>query len=292
MHKLLLFFARAIRLPDSYCSCLTLLSKKKKQLRATTPLCSGILYLLLFVVAIPSDLAGVPAATISFTSAAMKQDTLTSTKAQRSPYTDTSTLRIRSFSPEKLAAYKKDQAFDYAEEIVPITWWQKLKHWFYNLLQKTFVNQRSFTAIKWLLVILGAAALVFLVYKLSGMQLMGIFGKKSGTQTTTAPLEENIHAINFEEQVQQAILQQNFRLAVRLLYLRSLKKLTDKHLIDWRPGKTNQAYIAEIDAKPTKTAFIGLTNQFEYVWYGDFQIQSQHFNQIREAFASFDKELI
>lgn len=248
---------------------------------------------LFIIVHVPSDFAwAAEKASIRLDSTVLGQDSLSSAKARQTDLaTDTSTLHIRSFSPEKLDAYKKDQAFDYAEEIVPITWWQKLKYWFYDLLKKTFANRGSAIAIKWLLILVGAAALIFLVYKLSGMQVMGLFRKKSSAELVVSPLAENIHAIDFEEQVQQAIFQQNFRLAVRLLYLKSLKNLTDKHLIDWQPGKTNQTYITEISPISIKKAFITLTHQFEYVWYGDFQIQSQHFNQIRETFASFNKDL-
>ncbi|MGH2624045.1 MAG: DUF4129 domain-containing protein, partial [Sphingobacterium sp.] len=72
--------------------------------------------------------------------------------------------------------------------------------------------------------------------------------------------------------------------AIRLLYLRSLKQLTDQQYIDWQPGKTNQAYIQELSEKPFQANFALLTSQFEYTCYGDFTVQKQHFIIIKEAF--------
>ncbi|GAA4805268.1 DUF4129 domain-containing protein [Olivibacter ginsenosidimutans] len=205
---------------------------------------------------------------------------------------DSSMVDLRSISKESLAVYKHDPTFNYEENIVPIGWWQQLKHWFYQLLQRIFASKGSAIALKWLLIFAGVFALLLLIYKLSGMDLMHIFRKSKTLGDPTAfENEENIHIINFEEELKQAIQAGNFRLAVRLLYLQSLKGLTDRQLIDWQPGKTNHAYLQELHETPLKKNFAQLTGQFEYIWYGGFPIQKQDFGHIHDDFTSFYQQI-
>ena len=203
--------------------------------------------------------------------------------------TDSSTLLLRSFKTEKLIIYKKDPAFNYLETTIPSNWWQQFKHWFYDKLGNLLINKKSSLAVKWIVILLGATALIFLVYKLLGMNIMHIFGRQSRSdQTQLIDPTENIHVIDFDAELQQAIESNNFKSAIRLLYLKSLKELTDKQYIDWQPGKTNQTYIQELSEKPFQGNFALLTNQFEYTWYGDFTVQKQHFTIIKEAFNTFN----
>lgn len=135
---------------------------------------------------------------------------------------------------------------------------------------------------------MGVAAFVFLIYKLSGMNLMAVFGKKTKVITDASFDEvENIHVIQFEKEIKQAIERGDFRQAVRFLYLQSLKDLTDKGLIDWQPGKTNKIYLQELRASSLKEDFTELTGQFEYIWYGGFSIAAADFVPLQDRFHSF-----
>ena len=121
---------------------------------------------------------------------------------------------------------------------------------------------------------------------------MGIFRKKA----TTAPIPyseffEDINAINFDEEIENAIAKGNYRFAVRLLYLKCLKHLSNSGLIDWQIDKTNSAYISELKNQQQQDAFRMLTLQFEYVWYGEFLIDQQAFKTIDTSFRDFNKKV-
>ena len=98
---------------------------------------------------------------------------------------------------------------------------------------------------------------------------------------------ENIYAIDFNAEIDKAVTQQNYRLAVRLLYLRSLRQLADAGLIHWDVNKTNTIYINELANAEQRLAFKLLTRQFEYVWYGEFIIDAQIFTKITALFNNF-----
>lgn len=106
--------------------------------------------------------------------------------------------------------------------------------------------------------------------KLLRIEFTGLFGKKA--RPFTVPYEthaENIHELNFNALLDEAVRQQDYRRAIRLYYLRALKQLSDKALIDWQPGKTNHRYIRELQAQALRLDFEKITALFEYVWYGE-----------------------
>jgi hypothetical protein len=102
---------------------------------------------------------------------------------------------------------------------------------------------------------------------------------------------ENIHEINFDDDIESALAQRNFKLAVRLLYLRSLKQLNDAGLIQWQIEKTNSVYVDELSNPNQRQTFSILTRQFEYIWYGNFPIDEQAFRNINTLFQDFKQIL-
>src|SRR5205085_92934 len=78
------------------------------------------------------------------------------------------------------------------------------------------------------------------------------------------PADEDIFTLNFDIELQSAIAGQNYRSAVRLLYLRTLKELSDHNIIDYRNGSTNRDYLIQLYNTPYYQDFFRLTRSFEY----------------------------
>ncbi len=205
---------------------------------------------------------------------------------------DSSTVEVRQFDEASLDRFRNHPDFQYEEQQLDLSWWQRFKRWVRHQLIDLFSRDGSWELLKNVLIVLGVIALVYLIVKLLGMDPTGIFLRKARTaEIPFAEHTENIHAIDFESELQKAITVGNYRLAVRLLYLDCLKRLSDSKYIDWQPAKTNTAYIGELTDTDTRTAFRGLTRQFEYVWYGDFRINEQHFTRLHTAFKQFGERL-
>ncbi len=98
---------------------------------------------------------------------------------------------------------------------------------------------------------------------------------------------EDIHGLDFGTAINQAIDDQHYRLAVRLLYLQTLKRLADAQLIRYQREKTNRQYVYELAGTPHQRGFDRLTQQFDYVWYGNAPINGEQFGQIQSAFRTF-----
>ena len=104
-------------------------------------------------------------------------------------------------------------------------------------------------------------------------------------------IPEDIHEINFNDKILEAVKEGNYRRAVRFQFLRILKQLSDNALIDLTSSKTNRIYARELKATLHYNSFINLVVIFEYVWYGDFIISQNEYSSIEQQFQDFLKSL-
>lgn len=119
-----------------------------------------------------------------------------------------------------------------------------------------------------------------------------IFHKKpAAIQEEDALLEENIFELPFESEITKAIAVANYRLAVRLLYLQTLKKLDNASLINYQHEKTNHDYLQELKDTPLFKNFAQLTRHFDYIWYGQFSVSKKVFQYVHQDFISFYQNL-
>ena len=61
--------------------------------------------------------------------------------------------------------------------------------------------------------------------------------------------EDDISQINFDELITSAMEAKQYKLAVRYMFLKSLKLLAEKGQIELRNNKTNYQYLSEIKSK-------------------------------------------
>ena len=208
---------------------------------------------------------------------------------------DTSKVNVYSFNASALEKYKKSPDFDYrdADAKTGLNWWDRFWNWFWELIAKLFGNSQptaapSFPFMKYLIEAGAVILLVFIIIKLAGLNISNIFNREAAEiQVPYSESLENIHQITFDEEIEKALNQRNYRLAIRLLYLSTLKQLNDAHLIQWQLEKTNSTYLNELRDATQRQSFGILTRQFEYVWYGDFPVDGQSFQNINTLFHDF-----
>lgn len=209
---------------------------------------------------------------------------------------DSSKIVVRSFNNAELNVYRKDKAFIYdRDQTQDEGFWSRFWSWLWRVIRSWFGDVKPgvpqtnyFWFVKYIVMAVLAGLVVFILVKVMGLDLK-IFARKSkAIEVPYVESMDNIHEINFEEEIEKAIAAGNYRLAVRLFYLHTLKKLNDQQLIDWQPEKTNQDYVTELAASEKQEPFKQLTLQFEYVWYGEFFIDKQNFTAIRGLFDQFN----
>lgn len=207
---------------------------------------------------------------------------------------DSSVIELRAFDKKAIKAYKENPDFNYYIQAGKhnSSWWTRFWDWFWRWIQNLIGEKKEPNSIspilKYSLLIVVIVGLVCIIVKLLGEDLSNIFIKKSKKlHLPFSETLENIHEISFDEEIGKALQNNNFRLAVRLLFLNTLKNLNDAKLIDWQIEKTNAAYLNELKSEDHKEYFSVLTRQFEYVWYGDSYINKQSFENIKTIFSNF-----
>ena len=138
-----------------------------------------------------------------------------------------------------------------------------------------------------------AGLILYVVLKVLNIDARDLFFRiRASTRIDFKLAEENIHELDFEKLINDAIHRKEYRDGVRLLFLFSLKKLSDAHLIQWMPGKTNDEYMAELQHHPAKQRLQELRYYFDYAWYGHFEINDRTFASVHQTFREFDASLL
>lgn len=135
--------------------------------------------------------------------------------------------------------------------------------------------------------------IIIVAYYLRKMTLTGpVSLQRSGSSVMQADvIDENIHVIDFDSAIREAIAGGQLRLAVRLYFLKTLKTLDEKKLIAHSREKTNQEYLRELKSNPLKDDFKTLARAFEFVWYGQMTPAQPVFEQLENRFHLFFKNL-
>ncbi|MBS1531260.1 MAG: DUF4129 domain-containing protein [Bacteroidetes bacterium] len=215
---------------------------------------------------------------------------------------DTSgTVNVRHFDANALKNYTRDKDFRY-EQAKDLSWWETFWQWIWDWLAGLFKFKKvpgnwilTILSILWRIIELivlvgGVAALIYFLLKAGGVDVRSIFRRDSAAIVPYSESDENINTINFDAEIEKAAAAHNYRLAVRLLYLRCLKQLSDAGAIEWKIDKTNYAYISELKNDTQRSAFSSLTRRFEYIWYGEFAIDARSYNDISLAFNQFNQQ--
>ena len=126
--------------------------------------------------------------------------------------------------------------------------------------------------LRYLFYALAIALVLYGLYRLFEMDKMGLFKSNKKAQFTVIAQEENLAKRDLDQELAQARAAQDWRLCVRLQYLRVLKALDRARIIEVKAGKTNHQYSYEIENARVLHSFKKLSQLFDYAWYGGFEI--------------------
>ncbi|WP_417195899.1 hypothetical protein [Bizionia sp.] len=168
---------------------------------------------------------------------------------------------------------------------------RKFFNWLGNLfgIDIDFVDYETLEYIVYGL--LAAGALYLFIKFLLQSPMSSVFKTEEKTIDNFGYIEEDIQQVDFENLIKTALKESNYRLATRYLYLKSLKNLTNKNIIDWHYDKTNSDYLNEISDDGIKQLFKRISYIYDYVWYGEFAIDEQAFNRNQDDFSTLNKRI-
>jgi hypothetical protein len=215
---------------------------------------------------------------------------------QEKSYIDT-TLYYRDLTNnvDSVAAIKNAKAFGYVKYLDSLLKEEQEKQKKNKPKEKPNVNLSwldAFFSSGILHVLLWALAIGFVLFILYKLFLTeGVFRRntlKSDSINAVVEEEEITAESDFDALIQNAEQVQNYRLAVRYHYLKSLHLLAQKNIVQLAVDKTNFNYVQEIRDEQKRNAFSSLTLNYEYVWYGEFDVDNVIYYKINSAFKNFN----
>ncbi len=199
---------------------------------------------------------------------------------------DTLSILQRNIPDSVKKAMQKDDAFWYANAEI-----EKAKEEKTNNKKYTPLGQQTWVRTLFWMIIIGVFAAVIMWFLAESN--IGLFRKKN--KLVKAEEEEfateDIFAINYQKEIDKAAGQANYRLAVRLMFLRLLKNMSEKNVINYKQDKTNFDYLLQLHSTNYYKDFFRITRNYEYTWYGQFEINEEAYKIIRNDFDLFEKNL-
>lgn len=178
----------------------------------------------------------------------------------------------------QIAAWRSDSAYAYNRELIApeinILGW--INNWFGEILRKIFGSHFADQYSELILIciaILLLCLIIWFVYKKNP----GVFMRSGKSALPYTVEEDTIYGVDFPGGIADALSRQDYREAVRLLYLQTLKQLSDAERIDWQLYKTPTQYLYEVRLP----AFRQLTNHFLRVRYGNFEATEALFHTMQ-----------
>jgi hypothetical protein len=134
------------------------------------------------------------------------------------------------------------------------------------------------------------AGIVYLIIK-NTTTTTGTPKRKTDLFDTLTKAIDDINQVDLDKWLKQALESDNLKAAIRVYFLITLRNLQDAGLVKYQKDKTNRDYIFEMANKPHAEQFREVTQTYEWVWYGDQEIDKQQFDVLQSTFVNMNNQV-
>jgi hypothetical protein len=203
------------------------------------------------------------------------------------PVTDSSYLfpdTVRKVSREQVRSYTLNPDYAYAND--PEYWKNEKPP--ESGIRLNFLRS---PLLRWS-VLLGVIALVLVgVYQLVKESSFSwlLRNPKHKKQVTAEALRDE--DTDYEEAIRKYQEEGNFRMAVRYMYLRLIRKAKENDRFQIRDSSTNAEIVRVFQSQPFGNEFSSLTKAYEYIFYGGFLPKEELYGSLKTRFDDFQRKL-
>lgn len=218
--------------------------------------------------------------------------------SEKDIHTDNDSIELKTFTKNFKNQYA-DSEFIYEYKTPEKNAWDRFKEWLVNLVRNIFGNldqQKSANVVSWIIKVIAFLIISLVVYLIVKAILnkegKWIFGKNLDKKIINyTDVEKNLMVVDFEKLIAKTLESNQKRLTIRYYYLWLLKKLAAQSIIAWDLEKTNTDYLNEIINQNLKDEFSYLSYLYNYIWYGEFELDEPTFEKAKLAFETAIKSL-
>ncbi|MDR7370904.1 DUF4129 domain-containing protein [Flavobacterium aquidurense] len=214
---------------------------------------------------------------------------------------DSDTIQAKTFSKNFKKKYTAPE-FIYEPKAPERGIWDNIKEWIVDFIRRIFAFNDpeksvtvAFIVLRILAVLIIIAVIYLIVKALINKEGQWIFGKNANKRNVQySDIEKNIHLLDFEKLIKESIQNGEKRIAIRYYYLWLLKVMAQNNYIEWDIEKTNSDYLYELKYPAHKEEFTYLSYLYNYIWYGEFEIDETSFikaeNRFKKSIKTFNNE--
>lgn len=198
-----------------------------------------------------------------------------------------SAVEVRQVPDSVVQRMQKDPEFRYANDS---SYWQKERAAEPGGFSRFLDTIARSAFLKVVLYIVLAIGIIFAIYQVMVANNFFIISRKKRRRSTGEADAGDMTYENLDERILEEVNSGNYRQAVRYMYLKTLKLLSDYNFITLHAKSTNQDYVRQMNNHRGLGQFRQLTRIYEYVWYGEFDPSDSQFEIIRSNFNKFNPQ--
>jgi Domain of unknown function (DUF4129) len=192
---------------------------------------------------------------------------------------------FREVTPRQVNSYLKNPDYAYANEP---EYWRREAQPKPGIFAKLF-GSRLF---QWIIFILFAGIFLYGIFQLAKENNLRWLKRKSFQNDSTKEVSVFNEEIDYDVLIHKYQLEENYRLAVRFMYLRLIRIIREKGEIQIRDSSTNSEIAHAFKSHPGGSDFRYLATAYEYIYYGEFNPQQDLFNRLKNRFEDFQQTLL
>lgn len=199
---------------------------------------------------------------------------------------DSSRVLVRQPDSKFVDSYRSQKEFSYMQPPLETNFLNQLIEY----LKKRFKSWGRFMDVIPLIfkLLMWVSVVFFLIVVVTKTKLYKLFYTDKEFETPEFAFSNpDDQTMDFDEAIRLQMAQQQYRLAIRLLYLKVISMLRSKEYINFSKEKTNLDYLRDLTDDDLKSRFYEITSIYNHVWYGDVEIAEVQFMRFEQSFQSF-----
>jgi hypothetical protein len=156
--------------------------------------------------------------------------------------------------------------------------------------QKGLLYQPWFNTLLRIIIIgIFAAAIVYFLLQ----NKINLFSREaaSSADETSEDQHEDIFSLSYTNLIQSAEKEKDYRIAVRLMFLQTLKLLSDTNIIHYQPDYTDLHYVQQLHQTKYYAEFFNVMRSYEYTWFGKFDVSTERYTAIKNDFLKLQHKI-
>jgi hypothetical protein len=197
------------------------------------------------------------------------------------------TYVLREVLQTKEDRYLADRDYEYAND--PAYW--KKDHLQNDTGPSLFTRLVRNKVFQWILFLLVIAVVFYGIFQLARENNFRWFSRRSEPLQEEEPDSLLRGNLDYDEVIGKYQAAGNYRYAVRYLFLRLIHSAADKNIIQIRESTTNTEIRRAFSAHPLASQYQYLATAYEYIYFGDFNLNKEIFDSLKRKFEVFQEKI-